>query len=600
MKFNYCTLFDSRFLSRGLALYFSLEKFSKDFHLYIFAFDDLASNELKRLNLKHATIISLLEFENEDLLRIKQNRTRREYCWTCASSTIKYSIEKYNLEECTYVDADILFFSDPSPLHKELGDKSVLITEHRYSPEYDQSKDSGKYCVQFVTFKNNKKGMEVLNYWVDCCIEWCYDRFEDGKFGDQKYLDDWMTRFDCVVELENLGGGVAPWNVQQYELYNENGITQLVGTKSRKKSSLIFYHFHDLKFESTGVWTFGSGSLGYKIHSDIFKLVYKPYLLALSSVRKIVSSEINTDYPALPSELSLEELDSVILPKYNELKKRNLIRNLYVKQSNKYILSKEKLIEENYESLVELFLESDYHLNRYEYGFFTILDLFNIPDSTKVISKYDELKTEEVLIQKQVKEQQVLIQEQESLIKKHGDLISHKKAYSWFWLEYSSGVNWEDAKQTEPNDIEAENFQVFYPLKISERPTNLLWQPIENLYCKVLIEKIQISGDGNTTEISLQNMTHNGLNIEDGWVEFLRLNNIFIIPFTESWIPESILIVGKWKCLEPWRLGQRFQDMLNQKQNEIDLLLNSKAYTIGNWIVKKITQIKKLLGRQSA
>ena len=115
-----------------------------------------------------------------------------------------------------------------------MGEKSVLITEHRYTKEYDQSRTSGIYCVQFMTFKNDKNGMEALNWWRNACIEWCYSRFENGKFGDQKYLDDWLNRFKGVHSLKNLGGGVAPWNIQQYDL-------------SKKEFELIFYHFHGFK-----------------------------------------------------------------------------------------------------------------------------------------------------------------------------------------------------------------------------------------------------------------------------------------------------------------------------------------------------------------
>jgi hypothetical protein len=137
--YSYCTLFDSNYLTRGLAMYESLKKHSDDFHLYIFAFDDKSYDLLKKLDLNFITIISLKEFEDEELLKVKDERSAGEYCWTCTPSTIKYCIETYSLDSCTYLDADLYFFDNPSVLIEEMGSKSVLITEHRYTPIYDQS-----------------------------------------------------------------------------------------------------------------------------------------------------------------------------------------------------------------------------------------------------------------------------------------------------------------------------------------------------------------------------------------------------------------------------------------------------------------------------
>ena len=268
MMYNYCTLFDSNYLTRGLAMYESLKKSSDGFHLYIFSFDDMSYRVLKELNLESAIIIQLEEFEDNELLNVKKSRTPGEYCWTCTPSIIKYCIEKYNLSSCTYLDADLYFFSDPAVLIDEMGEKSVLITEHRYTKEYDQSKTSGIYCVQFMTFKNDKNGMEVLNWWRNACNEWCYARFEDGKFGDQKYLDDWLNRFKGVYSLKNLGGGVAPWNIQQYDL-------------SKKEFKLIFYHFHGFKFLENNKLEFGN----YKLRKIDLKNLYKPYLSHLEDIK---------------------------------------------------------------------------------------------------------------------------------------------------------------------------------------------------------------------------------------------------------------------------------------------------------------------------
>jgi len=276
---NFCTLFNSTYLSRGLSMYESLAEHCPSFSLHIFAFDQDCFDALAKLSLKNATIISLNEFEDEKLLTVKPTRSSGEYCWTCTPSTILYCIEKYNLNECTDIDADLLFFTDPKILVEELGEiHSVLITEHRYTPKYDQSLTSGKYCVQFITFKNDKNGLIVLNWWRDACLEWCFNRLEDNKFGDQKYLDDWLTRFEGVKELQNLGGGVAPWNVQQYTFIRTNN--QVIGKEisSGKNFNLIFYHFHDFKYAVKNIFLFANS---YILNKNVAKLIYKPYVNSL-------------------------------------------------------------------------------------------------------------------------------------------------------------------------------------------------------------------------------------------------------------------------------------------------------------------------------
>jgi hypothetical protein len=283
MKLNFCTLFNSNYLSRGLVMYESLLKNCSDFHLYIFAFDDKCCSFLKRQQYKNMTVISLKEFEDAALLSVKPGRTAAEYCWTCTASTILYSIENFGLESCTYIDADMCFYADPAVLINEMGNDSVLITEHRYTAEYDQSATSGKYCVQFVTFRNDERGMKVLRWWRNACIDWCYDRMEEGKFGDQKYLDDWTTRFEGVHELQHLGGGIAPWNVQQYMFRREKEKIQGEEIRSGKKFEVIFFHFHALRLYDDRMAMLTGAE--YLLNRNAKEIFYGPYLLALEQQR---------------------------------------------------------------------------------------------------------------------------------------------------------------------------------------------------------------------------------------------------------------------------------------------------------------------------
>lgn len=293
MKLNFCTLFDSNYMTRGLAMHQSLSQHCRSFHLYIIAFDKISVKVLSELNLEHVTIISLHDFEDEALLEIKPTRTSAEYCWTCTPSTVLYCIEKYKLDHCTYIDADLMFYSNPKVLIDEMGDNSVLITEHRYTKQYDQSSGSGKYCVQFVCFKNDENGLTALKWWRNACIKWCYARFEDGKFGDQKYLDDWVTRFKGVHELQHIGGGVAPWNVQQYQF---KVIDHKICLKEKTGNyvPLIFFHFHGVKFYLEDIVQLAPF---YYLQEYVIKHLYFSYINLLQNFKKKVEA-IDTSFDA--------------------------------------------------------------------------------------------------------------------------------------------------------------------------------------------------------------------------------------------------------------------------------------------------------------
>lgn len=273
---NFCTLFDSNYLPRALAMYHSLVKTGEEFNLYAVCFDDLAYQLLIKLDKLNFIPIRLSLVETPELLIVKNQRTAGEYCWTCTPHVIRFVLDNYKLAEVTYLDADLYFYAKPSLLLEEFSQSgaSVLIISHRYTPRYDKSAAYGIYCVQFMTFRSDALGLKVLQWWQDKCVEWCYARAEDGKFGDQKYLDDWTQRFEGIHELKHLGGGVAPWNIQQY----------LVSTKPTgiyvNEFPLVFFHFHAYRYYINGVHAF---SPNYLLSADAVEKLYRPYAQALIS-----------------------------------------------------------------------------------------------------------------------------------------------------------------------------------------------------------------------------------------------------------------------------------------------------------------------------
>ena len=281
---EFCTLFDSGYLFKALALYESLERHCEDFHLTALSFDEEAERMLKLLSLPHLSVLPLAELERADLgfAATKADRTRFEYCCTATPALPLYLLQtRPELDEITYLDADLLFFSDPEPLFDEMGDASILITPHRFPPYLRHYEANGVYNVQFMTFRRTDDGLAALKWWHERCLEWCYLRLEDGKFADQKYLDDWPDRFAGVHVLRHKGGGVAPWNLDLLELREEDSRVTVDG------EPLVFFHFHRVRVREDGGYDWRApGYLG--ASPAAYELVYRPYLAALDEAKQRV------------------------------------------------------------------------------------------------------------------------------------------------------------------------------------------------------------------------------------------------------------------------------------------------------------------------
>ena len=301
----FCTLFNSAYLDKGMVLIESLKAVSPKSYLYVFAFDDKCFEILSNLNYDNVILVSLAEFENELLLKLKKERSSRAYCWTCTPFTIKHVLENYNEKECTYIDADMYFYSDPQVLLDEIKEDNcdVGIVEHRFGRgkvQEQQLEIAGKYCVEFNTFKNNENGLRVLNYWADKCAECCTDdtsQSKDGKFGDQMYLNDWLQRFDRIHVMKNHGGGMAPWNIYRYRLTKNSNKDSIEFRDIQDKGiyNLVFYHFHGMTSyvdNSFDISVFGR--YGYP-QKKLVKRIYNPYIDEILVARKQLKEMFGLD-----------------------------------------------------------------------------------------------------------------------------------------------------------------------------------------------------------------------------------------------------------------------------------------------------------------
>jgi hypothetical protein len=240
---HYCSLFDATYLPRALALYRSLERWGGDFVLHAVCMDDESRRLLEALALPRVRLAGIADVEERDpeLVAVRPSRSVREYFWTATPAVCRFVLGRTpEIDVLTYLDADLCFSSSPEPLFAELGAGSVLIVPHR-SPD-EGTRVTGIYNVGWVSFRNDAHGNAALAWWRERCLEWCHDRIEPGRFGDQKYLDDWPERFPGVRVCADPAAGVAPWNDESHALtVDGDGRVRVDGTP------LIFYHHAGLR-----------------------------------------------------------------------------------------------------------------------------------------------------------------------------------------------------------------------------------------------------------------------------------------------------------------------------------------------------------------
>ena len=244
MTRHYCTYFDRKYLTRGLALIESLRRTEfSDWAIFVVCMDEMTHVVLRALALPNVYPIPLHEIEahDDELFAVKPTRNLVEYYWTLTPTVILRLLERNRtVNVLTYVDADLLFFSSPQPIFDELGSRSILIHEHRFSSaQAHLGLHNGKYNVGLLSFNRTPTSFEALRWWRARCLEWCFARAENGKMGDQMYLNDWPDRFRDVAVLTHCGGGLGPWNHDQYRFRKDDkGLTWV------NEVPAIFYHFH--------------------------------------------------------------------------------------------------------------------------------------------------------------------------------------------------------------------------------------------------------------------------------------------------------------------------------------------------------------------
>jgi hypothetical protein len=287
----YCTCFDRNYLSRGLALYHSLQRHAPGSRLWVLCLDQACYELLARLALPNLVAVSLGAFEAADrgVAAARSNRSLIEYYFTCTPAWLLYVLEREASSQwVTYLDGDLFFFDSPEKIFGELENAAFGIIPHRYTPETKHMRKYGVYNVGWVGARNDPDGTAAVKWWREKCIEWCYDYVDGDRFADQGYLEELSTRFPRVKVIENIGANLAPWNIGNYRV--EFGDDKVLVDSTYP---LIFFHFQGFKREM-GCFIFNSHRLYRAPFSKVVRdHVYRPYVDELLAIEQTVGSIVD-------------------------------------------------------------------------------------------------------------------------------------------------------------------------------------------------------------------------------------------------------------------------------------------------------------------
>lgn len=274
---HYCTYFDQHYLTRGLALHHSLVQHAGDFELTVLCMDQECEATLRQRALPHVRLLPVAELTalHPALAAARSDRTKLEFYFTCTAWLMRNLLPQIPVGELlTYLDADLYFFSSPQPVYKEIGHASVAITPHRFPASLVHLERYGKFNVGWVSFRHDATGQACAADWADRCAAWCFNRLEDDRYADQKYLDAWEARFPGTVSLQHLGVNAAPWNIKD---------AVVTAGPRINGQPLVFYHFHSLVHLGRQLHDPSLHRYDADMTPSLREHVYRPYLLQLIS-----------------------------------------------------------------------------------------------------------------------------------------------------------------------------------------------------------------------------------------------------------------------------------------------------------------------------
>lgn len=243
----FCTIVTASHLDYALALYLSYRQFEAEIPFFILVTDELITKDIDWTLYPKITLINLASLSSlagaTEIIEKYQEATDFMR-WSLKSVLMLYLLQDKAFDEVVFLDCDLCFYQDLSPIRQQLSQSSILLSPHWRSqnpaidPEnFNLNFTDGMFNGGFVGA--TQSGIDALKWWRDACLYRCERTREEGYYVDQKFLDLLPAQFPGIKINQHRGCNVANWNL------SENIRTQALNgeTMIREKWPIIFIHF---------------------------------------------------------------------------------------------------------------------------------------------------------------------------------------------------------------------------------------------------------------------------------------------------------------------------------------------------------------------
>jgi lipopolysaccharide biosynthesis glycosyltransferase len=244
---HFVTISTAGHLYKVYALAESLQQQRSDFLLHVLVTD--ANDSYNFANCKFYSLKDIEQSPTAASIIAKYKGNSDKLRWCNKPIMMQYLLNQGIADKVIYLDNDLFFYADYSFLFDLLDEHSIILTPHYYKANPNDEQNwleanfkVGLYNAGFVGA--NKKGLDSLQWWAECCLYRCEKSPLRGLFDDQKYLDLIPVHDSLAHVVRHLGCNIAGWN-QEYCKRETAGNQVLINGKY----PIVFIHYNYYTFQ---------------------------------------------------------------------------------------------------------------------------------------------------------------------------------------------------------------------------------------------------------------------------------------------------------------------------------------------------------------